>query len=107
MIVYHGSKVVVKPDVNQSYRPLDFGKGFYVTTVREQAIRWANRKAVVEGSTPILNVYEMSEIPANLQKRSFPDDLEEIKVYPSYDQIAFISQRAIDTLLIFKSSEEV
>jgi len=49
MIVYHGSNVVVeKPDVNHSFRPLDFGKGFYVTTVREQAIRWANRKAVVD-----------------------------------------------------------
>ncbi len=49
MIVYHGSNVVVeKPDVNHSFRSLDFGKGFYVTTVREQAIRWANRKAVVD-----------------------------------------------------------
>ena len=33
--------------------------------------------------------------------------LEEIKVYPTYDQIAFITQRAIDNLLKFKSSEEV
>lgn len=38
MIVYHGSDVVVQtPDVLHSYRNLDFGKGFYVTTVREQA----------------------------------------------------------------------
>lgn len=38
MIVYHGSIEIVKnPDVNHSYRPLDFGKGFYVTTVKEQA----------------------------------------------------------------------
>lgn len=158
MIVYHGSNIVVeKPDVNHSFRPLDFGKGVYVTTVREQAVRWANRKAVVNGSTPILNVYEMSEFPASLLKKSFPDDLEEwmnfvcdcrdgkpeyakydiimgkvandkvfrvvdmyhsgiwdlkraleeIKVYPNYDQIAFITQRAIDILLKFKSSEEV
>ena len=158
MIVYHGSNVVVeKPDVNHSFRPLDFGKGFYVTTVRDQAIRWAKRKAVVDGSTPILNIYEMSEIHETLSKKSFPDDLvewinfvcdcrdgkpeyakydvivgkvandkvfrvvdmyhsgiwdlkralEEIRVYPSYDQIAFISQRAIDALLKFKSSEEV
>lgn len=158
MIVYHGSNIVVeKPDVNHSFRPLDFGKGFYVTTVREQAVRLANRKAVVNGSAPILNVYEMSEIPASLLKKFFPDDLEEwmnfvcdcrdgkpeyakydiimgkvandkvfrvvdmyhsgiwdlkraleeIKVYPIYDQIAFITQRAIDILLKFKSSEEV
>ncbi|MCR5770301.1 MAG: DUF3990 domain-containing protein [Butyrivibrio sp.] len=38
MRVYHGSVEIVKtPDVLHSYRPLDFGKGFYVTTVKEQA----------------------------------------------------------------------
>ncbi|MBQ9633956.1 MAG: DUF3990 domain-containing protein [Schwartzia sp.] len=45
MIVYHGSTVVVRqPDVLHSYRRLDFGKGFYTTTVREQAERWADGK---------------------------------------------------------------
>ena len=33
--------------------------------------------------------------------------LREIKVYPTYDQIAFISQRAIDSVLKFVSCEEV
>ena len=34
MIVYHGSKEIVEePDVKHSYRMLDFGRGFYVTTV--------------------------------------------------------------------------
>ena len=33
--------------------------------------------------------------------------LKEIKVYPSYDQIAFISQSAIDQLLIFQSYEVI
>ena len=33
MIVFHGSvDVVQNPDINHSYRPLDFGKGFYVIT---------------------------------------------------------------------------
>ncbi len=46
MIVYHGSSQVVEsPNVKYSYRALDFGKGFYVTTVKEQAARWARRKA--------------------------------------------------------------
>ncbi len=46
MIVYHGSNVIDdKPDVDHSYRPLDFGKGFYVTSNREQAERWARRKS--------------------------------------------------------------
>jgi hypothetical protein len=33
--------------------------------------------------------------------------LKEIKVYPSYDQIAFISQAAIDQLLIFQSYDVI
>ena len=46
MIVYHGSsEIVKKPDVLHSYRALDFGKGFYVTTNYEQVQRWARRKA--------------------------------------------------------------
>lgn len=33
--------------------------------------------------------------------------LKEIKVYPTYDQIAFITQKAIDQLLDFQSVREV
>ena len=33
--------------------------------------------------------------------------LKEIKVYPEYDQIAFITQKAIDQLLVFRSFQEV
>ena len=37
MIVYHGSNITVsKPDINLSYRPPDSGKGFYMTSIREQ-----------------------------------------------------------------------
>lgn len=42
MIIYHGSDVVVKkPEILLSNRLLDFGIGFYTTSNREQAIRWA------------------------------------------------------------------
>jgi hypothetical protein len=46
MIVYHGSAVIVKtPKILQSVRMLDFGSGFYTTTNRDQAVRWAQRVA--------------------------------------------------------------
>ena len=36
MIVYHGSvEIVEKPDIKHSYRALDLGMGFYITTIRE------------------------------------------------------------------------
>ncbi|MDB0440231.1 hypothetical protein C4R89_11860 [Clostridioides difficile] len=39
MIVYHGSYCVVKmPSITFSRDSLDFGKGFYVTSIKTQAI---------------------------------------------------------------------
>ena len=64
MIVYHGSNMVVDhPDVNHSYRNLDFGRGFYVTTVKEQAEKCAKRKAGFskESGRAILNIYDMKD----------------------------------------------
>lgn len=159
MIVYHGSNIIVdRPDVNHSFRDLDFGRGFYVTTVKNQAERWAKRKAMFYKDTkPVLNIYEMSENTQNLSVNDFGDDLDswidfvcqcrdgnyeykrydliigkvandkvfrvvdmyhngiwdkeralkEIRVYPGYDQIAFISQKAIDQLLTFKTAKEI
>lgn len=159
MIVYHGSNVIVDhPDIEHSFRSLDFGKGFYVTTVMEQAEKWARRKADIYGTNKaIVTVYNMSEDLNGLIKKSFGEDLtewidfvcrcrdgeedylqydlikgkvandkvfrvvdmyhsgiwdkeraiNEIKVYPNYDQIAFINQKAINQLLHYKSFYEV
>lgn len=44
MIVYHASNVnIEKPDTAHSRDYLDFGKGFYLTTLKEQAIKYAMR----------------------------------------------------------------
>ena len=44
MILYHGSlEAVKKPDISYSRDNTDFGKGFYTTTIREQAEKWTNR----------------------------------------------------------------
>ncbi|MEE3480724.1 MAG: DUF3990 domain-containing protein [Lachnospiraceae bacterium] len=64
MIVYHGSSVAVpSPDISHSYHALDFGRGFYVTSVKEQAERWARRKAGYLGqSKGIVSIYQMGAI---------------------------------------------
>ena len=70
MIVYHGSTSIIKtPDVNHSKRFLDFGQGFYVTSHRKQAERWARRKSLRNGNRPILNSFEMET--CDLEKFSF------------------------------------
>lgn len=44
MILYHGSYTEVKkPDIGFSRRNLDFGRGFYVTPIYEQARKWSLR----------------------------------------------------------------
>jgi len=44
MKVYHASTLIIeKPDVLHSREKLDFGKGFYLTAIREQALRYAER----------------------------------------------------------------
>ena len=42
MLLYHGSNTEVSnPQILESNRHLDFGKGFYLTSSYEQAKRWA------------------------------------------------------------------
>lgn len=44
MRLYHSSDVLVdKPDTTHSRDYLDFGKGFYLTSIHEQAVRYAQR----------------------------------------------------------------
>jgi hypothetical protein len=60
MIIYHGSNVVVEqPKILQSERMLDFGTGFYATSNKEQALRWAQHVAERrESKDKILSIYE-------------------------------------------------
>ncbi len=62
MLLYHGSNRDIK-EINLSMcRPYkDFGKGFYLTVMKEQAEKMAKRVARIYGGTPILNVYEIDD----------------------------------------------
>jgi hypothetical protein len=44
MILYHGSYLAVeKPDISFSRNNVDFGRGFYTTPIKGQAVSWSNR----------------------------------------------------------------
>ncbi|MDR1123954.1 MAG: DUF3990 domain-containing protein [Elusimicrobiota bacterium] len=44
MILYHGSyKIIERPDISFSRSNVDFGKGFYTTTILAQAKNWCKR----------------------------------------------------------------
>ncbi|SHI06430.1 DUF3990 domain-containing protein [Clostridium grantii] len=63
MILYHGSNVLVdNPILLKANRTLDFGHGFYTTTSREQARKWAVIKSRRENSDKgIISIYEVEE----------------------------------------------
>jgi len=59
LIVYHGSYCLVdNPQVSFSRDDLDFGKGFYITEIEQQAINWTN-KFKRRGKSGFLNSYNL------------------------------------------------
>ena len=61
LTVYHGSTCRIEEPLAGVCRPnLDFGIGFYVTDLKEQAVRWALRTAEVRHKDEAwLNVYSL------------------------------------------------
>jgi hypothetical protein len=61
MIVYHGSWLEVKnPDLKHSRSDVDFSKGFYVTPLRDQAVKWCG-KFKRRGKQGIVTTFEFEE----------------------------------------------
>ena len=58
LLVYHGGTEIIKKPICSIGRPnLDFGKGFYVTNIRQQAVDWAKQVSGRRKTEPILNRY--------------------------------------------------
>ena len=59
MILYHGgTEAVMQPDCKKGRPDLDFGLGFYVTLLQDQAEGFARRKARDRRGKPVISVYE-------------------------------------------------
>ena len=62
MRLYHGSNVVIESINLAMCRPYkDFGKGFYLTDIEEQAKQMAKRVARIYGGSPIVNSFEIQD----------------------------------------------
>lgn len=76
MRLFHGStRRIDAPRVDVGRHNLDFGPGFYLTDLREQAERWACRP-VNAGKPHILNIYEWTYTPPSspdIRYRHFPE----------------------------------
>ena len=83
--VYHGgTTIVAQPLCSVGRDNLDFGRGFYVTDMRRQAVEWATRIANM-GRPQWLNIYELDESLLDKYK---------LKRFTAYDAqwLAFIAQ---------------
>ena len=61
MILYHGSCTEVsRPDLLHSRPNVDFGRGFYTTSIYEQAEKWCGRFRK-KGRKGIISVYRLDE----------------------------------------------
>lgn len=68
MLLYHGSTMAVrKPIVSRGRSKTDFGKGFYTTTSREQAEKWAQikRDRMGDEAHAIVSVFELDDAVLN------------------------------------------
>ena len=84
MRLYHASTVIIeRPDVSHSRDKLDFGKGFYLTLIREQAERYAER-FTRRNKVAYINEYELDD--------ETPDFI--VKTFASYDEewLEYVSQ---------------
>ncbi|MBO4440451.1 MAG: DUF3990 domain-containing protein [Spirochaetaceae bacterium] len=100
MTVYHGSTTEIKkPDVSFSKKYLDFGIGVYVTAFKNQAEKWALRKADrVEKGIATVNVFDIAEELNDYKVLDFKTENEEwldfvcdcrkgSEIYKNYDII--------------------
>ena len=71
-VVYHGSYLKIsQPKIIKGKYTKDFGTGFYLTILEEQAKKWA-----LKYDTPVINKYEYNE-KKGLKIKNFPVMTEE------------------------------
>ncbi len=86
MLLYHGSnEEVSKPELRPLTRAVDFGRAFYLTTDREQAIKWAKTTTLrrAEGE-PIVSIFEIED-------RKFTELNRLVFTSPDSDWLRYIS----------------
>lgn len=71
MRVYHTSNLIIeKPDVLHSRKHLDFGVGFYLTPLEQQARNYGQR-FIRRDEDAIMNVYELSDEIPQISRKVF------------------------------------
>ena len=78
--LFHGSNVAIETiDLSKSLADKDFGKGFYLTDIKSQALAMAQRRVRIMGcGEPIITAFEFDDdylLHGNLNIKVFPDEV--------------------------------
>ena len=66
MKLYHGSNMVIEQiDLSKCKPYKDFGQGFYLTEIKEQAEQMARRTSAIYGGEPVVTEFEFDETALN------------------------------------------
>ena len=102
MLLYHGSNTDIRSIDLAMCRPYkDFGRGFYLTELKDQAEKMAKRVAKIYGGNPIVNVYEINDSffeKADLNIRKFSDT-------PSEEWARFVMNNRSRSFTDYSNSE--
>lgn len=79
--VYHAGVDEIKhPDTSHSRPHLDFGQGFYLTDIYDQAYNWALRQANKLEREPIINIYLLKK------QELLKEDRIRTRIFKSYNE---------------------
>lgn len=78
-LFHGGSHIIITPEIREPVRTLDFGRGFYLTTSKEQAERWVRNRLKTPEDEGYVNSYrfDMEEVNPDLKVKVFPEANEE------------------------------
>ena len=106
--VYHGSTEIIEAPLNHVGRPrLDFGQGFYVTDLKDQAIKWAKTIAEKRAAQPLLNIYTLDRDAILAYDKDWLDFIvgnrrgENPARYYDYVEGGIANDRVIDTVNLY------
>ena len=99
MILYHGSNTAIDGiDLNRCRPYKDFGRGFYLTDIREQAQRMAARTARMFSGNPTLTMFEFDLEEAQSSELKVMSNRDINTTQPCHDYDIVIGPVADDTI---------
>ena len=94
MILYHGSNLAIDEiDLSKCKPYKDFGQGFYLTEIKEQAEQMAKRTAAIHGGEPVVTEFDFDETALQtLSVKIFENPCEEWALFVMANRSRYSAQ---------------